>query len=555
MMKKNTIKAAATLCIMTSALAISCTTDNEAIEQTAGRTLTVAVTDNGFANPDGTRAQESDYTTTFTSGDKIGVFAVRNGELDTRVSNVCMTYDGSTWTGTLYYVPNATYYAYYPYTDGTTIDPTNDDVFTTLASNWQVQSDQSSYANYTASDLMTSSAATVSGGSISFSMTHKMGLVVIEMPKVSYTVGNEIVSVPASVSWKSPTDFSPYIIDATNGIARYITNSSQAISGTYNSGNNLFSFTPTVTSGQYNKYIIDKDNAITGTVVDLSSTTPTDPIADNTVITGTSTSTTAINIADGANVVLKDCNITASIVCNGNATLYLSGNNTINISAGCGIQAGGNGTTLTINGTGSLSIPLSGGYDAGIGSASNGTCGDITIKGGTISVSAGQCAAGIGSGRNGGCGNITINGGIITVNSGAAAAAIGSGNYKATCGNITINGGTITATGKDYDKVDAYGAAIGAGNQSKSGNITINGGIILATGAKKAAAIGSGNGNSACGNIAITSGVTRITVSKGSDATDYIGAGNNGTCGTIDIADGAKSKIFKEDGTTLLYTE
>lgn len=510
---------------------ISCSTEDitDSRQTAATQILTVAVTDNGFANSDGTRAEENGYTTTFTSGDKIGVFAVKDGEVSTLCNNLPLTYDGSTWSAStdapLYNIPNATYYAYYPYTDGTTIDASATDVFTTLVSNWQVKSDQSTYANYTASDLMVSSATTVSGGSISFSMAHKMGLVVIDMPKVSYTVDNEIVSVPASVSWKSPTSFAPYIIDATNGIARYITNSAQVISGTYNNGNYLFSFTTTMTSGQYNKYTIDKDNAITGTVVDLSSTTPTDPIADNTLITGT-VENGSITIAAGAKVFLYNASITSSsasaIKCNGDATIILYGTNIAKttVAKNSGIEAGSKGTTLTIDGNGSI-VATGASDGAGIGCGRESSCGNIIIKSGTVTATAGTYGAGIGSGYvSSSCGNITISGGTITATGGDGGAGIGSGCYKSTCDDITISGGTILATGGRYS-----------------------------------AGIGSGCSGSTCKNIKITSDVTKVTVSKGENA-DYIGAGNyNGTCGTIDIADGAKQKIFKEDGTTLLYTE
>ena len=61
---------------------------------------------------------------------------------------------------------------------------------------------------------------------------------------------------------------------------------------------------------------------------------------------------------------------------------------------------------------------------------------------------------------------------------------------------------------------------------------------ITATGGQDAAGIGTGacvDGDSACGDITITAGVTQVTATRGADATNSIGAGVNGDCGTVTI--------------------
>ena len=95
---------------------------------------------------------------------------------------------------------------------------------------------------------------------------------------------------------------------------------------------------------------------------------------------------------------------------------------------------------------------------------------------------------------------------------------------------LTIQGnGSLTASS------NGHGAGIGGGYSIACGNIVINGGTITATGGAYAAGIGGGNG-SACGNITIANTVTKVTATKGENATHSIGAGGNGgTVGTVTI--------------------
>ena len=240
--------------------------------------------------------------------------------------------------------------------------------------------------------------------------------------------------------------------------------------------------------------------------------------SDGEILTGTLGANVKISIADGATVALNNVTINgennsdylwAGITCEGNATIILSGTNTVKgfYAFYPGIQAAA-GKTLTIKGIGSLTAS-SNGTGAGIGGGFGVACGNIEIQGGTITATGGQYAAGIG------------------------------GDFDATCGNITISGGTVTATGGEQ------AAGIGAGRRgvsdaSSCGNILISGGTVTATGGEQAAGIGGGRGNSntelsSCGTITITTGVTKVTATKGSNADNSIGAGQYGTCGTVTI--------------------
>ena len=175
------------------------------------------------------------------------------------------------------------------------------------------------------------------------------------------------------------------------------------------------------------------------------------------VLTGSTSGT--VTIANNAKITLSDVTITGGIVCAGTAEITLVGTNSVtgfsrydpNIDAyryTAGIQIGGSGTTLTINGDGSLTANGAQ-YAAGIGLNGAWNVTEDVIGG-----------------------NIVINGGNITANGGVGAAGIGAGftkdqnnssERKAIVGNITIKGGTVTAVG--VTAVGGNGAdGIGAGD-------------------------------------------------------------------------------------------
>ena len=272
------------------------------------------------------------------------------------------------------------------------------------------------------------------------------------------------------------------------------------------------------------------------TAIDLSKLTGDYTAKNGETLTGKLAGNYKITIADGATVTLADVTINgvnneiynwAGITCAGDATIILNG--TTNTVKGFyqgfpGIYVPGdaepaNNKTLTIKGTGSLEAS-SNGIGAGIGGGNGIACGNIKIEGGTITATGGEGAAGIGSAQGSNCGSITISGGSVTATGGANGAGIGSGNDGANCGTITISGGTVTATG-----------------------------------GSNAAGIGSGK-NAKCGDITITTGVTQVTATKGSDAPNSIGAGGGtGTCGTVTIGCTLNSDGNPVGGTTGVITQ
>lgn len=225
------------------------------------------------------------------------------------------------------------------------------------------------------------------------------------------------------------------------------------------------------------------------------------------------------------------------ILCEGSATIILDGTNTVRTTAENypAIQAGDSGTTLTIQGSGS--VTASGGkYGAGIGSGYSESrdidCGDIVIDSGTITATGGMNAAGIGSGGVGDypksttCGDITINGGNVTASGGNNGAGIGSGSsnpivdYKLSeCGDITINGGTVTAQGL------LFAAGIGSGDYGKFGSINITDGIIsvraIRGGASTTTPIGTGDNDRGSGSVTID-GTTSWIAGAGTAHLDFM---------------------------------
>ena len=224
-----------------------------------------------------------------------------------------------------------------------------------------------------------------------------------------------------------------------------------------------------------------------------------------------------LTIPNDIKVVFNGVQTTEQIICSGDANIILADGSTNSVTAPsgkAGIQIGGTGTTLTINGE--------------------------TVGTGTLTVQGGSDAAGIGTSVDETGGNIVINGGKVTATGGDHAAGIGTGNADMNnneCGSITINGGTVTAIGVN----GAAGIGTGVANYGTNtcGAITINGGTVTATGGGGGAGIGTGwsfNAKNECGAITIDTGVTSVTATKGTSSPNSIGTGEEGDtqkCGTI----------------------
>lgn len=162
------------------------------------RPLTITVSDGGMYATGQTRAQERNYSTVFTEGDRIGLYVVKDKTLE--VENLCLTLQGGKWTlpaGTsqLLYSPDRSYHAYYPYQDDRDLNgrvsPGDEDFFKSVVYDWPVKTNQSTYAQYTASDLMTARGV-YSNHTLSFAMEHRMSLFILQVPATKYTYTEKI---------------------------------------------------------------------------------------------------------------------------------------------------------------------------------------------------------------------------------------------------------------------------------------------------------------------------------------------------------------------------
>ena len=321
---------------------------------------------------------------------------------------------------------------------------------------------------------------------------------------------------------------------------------------------------------------------------DLTAGDVTVPAGALATVTGSSEEHT-LTIGAGATVTLQDATL-KQIVTEGDATLILSGTNTQNTEfTGAAIHIADD-ATLTIDGTGSLNVNRGWSYDYGciFGPNSN-----LVVNGGTMVLYSNKGAG------NKVCmavylNNYTQNGGSVEAygqftNNDANSYANGmqisndvliTGGSLRTEGatalwvgnNISISGGTVTAIGTDRQYSGSTGIVPG-GNKT-GGKLTISGGTVRAEGngggdgqgpgigrrtdacgdiiisggdvtvsstgngfPGGAAAIGTGSDAVAVGcNITITSGITRLVVTKGENAQAPIGKGNaSSSVGTITI--------------------
>ena len=272
-------------------LAASCTQEEFPAAQDKARQLTISVTDGGYNTSavDGkiTRAVENGYTTEFTEGDACGLFMIRGLYSDKKMiySNVKLTAERDAATGSLVWKPEAgttlegglsdeEYYLYYPYKadlDDMVISNLLElaitkpqlPFFYPLVNRWPVEVDQSSYADYTASDLMTASCTpTLDNGKLrlDFVMTHALSLVVIEMPKTVYKFTD--AQVPDyTVQSEATFTGTAKPLRMADGTYRYLLpNSLPTIEGSYDEGNREFTITTSASHpvvGEYKRYKVD----------------------------------------------------------------------------------------------------------------------------------------------------------------------------------------------------------------------------------------------------------------------------------------------------------
>lgn len=199
--------------------------------------LTISVTDGGmYSTPDPgakTRAEERGYQTVFTEGDQIGLYVVKDGAVEK--SNLCLTLRGGKWTlptntAGIYYTSDRNFYAYYPYKDNNymkdKVSPGSNDFFETLVKGWDTETNQSTYAAYTASDLMTSQGVyNAQESTLHFPMMHRMAMAVFKMETQACNT-----AIDGEIEYHPQTRLLPDLKIGSNGVTyhsidhRYLVN-------------------------------------------------------------------------------------------------------------------------------------------------------------------------------------------------------------------------------------------------------------------------------------------------------------------------------------------
>lgn len=129
----------------------------------------------------------ADFKSTFTEGDQIGLFIVKQGQTLNASGNYAdnrkLTYSGGEWVldGESLISPidgsALSYYAYYPYTSG--IDPTN--------MTFAVKNDQNAVGQYDLSDLIMAKTENQTKNTITLEFSHVLSLVQVEVVRGSNT--------------------------------------------------------------------------------------------------------------------------------------------------------------------------------------------------------------------------------------------------------------------------------------------------------------------------------------------------------------------------------
>lgn len=253
---------------------ISCNVDDNI---TTMNKLSFYVSASRFVNSS-TRAIDNVYSTSFVSGDKIGLYVVNSSGIVT-TANICLTYDGTNWnypngTEPLYYssaTTNFKFFVYYPYQTtlnngpslgSSPITTSASTFFSSAVTSWNILTDQSTHDKYTAVDFM--AGIGVLGTSvqnnayylISFNMMHQLSLIELNFPYTSGSTLNLTCNMfSSSNTWNAWGTFLPYHI--SNGTYRYLVkpNNNINIQGTFYKSSTKYSFgTSTFISPSLGKY-------------------------------------------------------------------------------------------------------------------------------------------------------------------------------------------------------------------------------------------------------------------------------------------------------------
>ncbi len=201
-------------------------------------TISPIVAQSEYISP--TKTSESGYSTSFTNGDTLGIYAVKGGVI---TDSDHWSFNGTAWTEAgdgILYNTDTYYFAYYPYDasmDASILNPsatTAESFFDNYIQSFAVRTDQSSPDHFSASDLMVSTGEKQAFDNntsdnywpVSFSMSHQMSLIVISS---SARIDEHYLSTDTDYNWYwqySATIDVGGVYDAGDDTFRYLVNPS-----------------------------------------------------------------------------------------------------------------------------------------------------------------------------------------------------------------------------------------------------------------------------------------------------------------------------------------
>jgi hypothetical protein len=163
----------------------SCTDADDQPDLLSDGALRIEANLKGYSG--GSRTLDVDYTTSFSVGDDMGIFGIRNGQVMEGVCNVRAVYNGSHWTteAPIKNYSDVQYFAYSPYkSDLQTADVMNiDDIIPQLSVPAQGTSD---IDEYKANDWLVAGSGVVKEDVLKFTFTHAFSMLEIVLPRTTY---------------------------------------------------------------------------------------------------------------------------------------------------------------------------------------------------------------------------------------------------------------------------------------------------------------------------------------------------------------------------------
>lgn len=252
----------------------SCSNDDD-ITATAGQQQALRFNLYDAAGQSNVRSSTDVQTmvTEFEFADKAGLYVVKDGKL--LYDNVVLTYNAAGfWEAdekieASEEVAGAKFYAYYPYSEAAEFDASSETPFAKMVEAAKPAAKQSTKAEFEASDIMITSAATIGKyNAVELPLSHQKSLVCVELPNVSYIFDNEgmepyVLSKSENVSFTlNGSAVSPYFDETSQSYLLVIEPEKQAVVKANFTVNGIeTSFTTkdlvAIKEGQFAKFVVD----------------------------------------------------------------------------------------------------------------------------------------------------------------------------------------------------------------------------------------------------------------------------------------------------------